>query len=58
VKLLARLQHMIVRAGLAPRRAPSLRWILRFAAAIMASLALWALVLWGLALLVGFTGLR
>jgi hypothetical protein len=49
---------MIVRAGLAPRRAPSLRWILRFAAAIMASLALWALVLWGLALLVGFTGLR
>ncbi len=48
VKLLVWMQHMADRLGMAPGRSPTRRWMLRFAAAIMVSLALWALFLWAL----------
>lgn len=42
-----------MRMGLALGRRPNTRWMLRFAAAVMLSLALWTLFLWGLTLIVG-----
>lgn len=56
MKLLVWMQDMAVRMGLAPSRRPTRRWMLRFAAAILASLALWCLFLWGLSLLIDWTG--
>lgn len=55
MKLLVWMQHMADRMGLAPDQRPTRRWMLRFAAAIMASLALWALFLWLLVLLLDCT---
>lgn len=52
MKLLVWMHDVAGRLGLIPGRRASLGWILRFSAAIMASLALWALVLWGLLLVV------
>ncbi|WP_419254564.1 hypothetical protein ACN2C6_03760 [Caulobacter sp. ErkDOM-YI] len=46
---------MADRMGLVPGQRPNRRWMLRFAAAIMASLALWALFLWVLVLFLGWT---
>ncbi|HQR88268.1 MAG TPA: hypothetical protein PLH31_03180 [Caulobacter sp.] len=52
MKLLVWMHHMADRLGVVPGRRASKGWILRFAAAIMASLALWVLFLWGLLLIV------
>jgi len=50
------MQYMADRMCLAPDQRPTRRWMLRFAAAIMASLALWALFLWVLVPLLDWTG--
>lgn len=55
VKLLVWMQHMADRMGLVPDQRPNRRWMLRFAVATMASLALWALFLWVLVLLLDWT---
>lgn len=55
MKLLVWMQHMANRLDALPGHRPTRRWMLRFAAAIMASLALWALFLWGLLLFVNWT---
>lgn|GEM_PF-7113107 len=52
MKLLVWMHHVADRLGLIPGRRVSRGWVLRFSAAIMASLALWALLLWGLLLIV------
>lgn len=49
------MQHMASRLGALPGRRPARRWMLRFAVAIMVSLGLWALFLWGLLLFVNWT---
>jgi hypothetical protein len=46
---------MASRLGALPGRRPARRWMLRFAVAIMVSLGLWALFLWGLLLFVNWT---
>ena len=55
MKLLVWMHQMAERLGVIPGRRPTRRWMVRFAAAIMASVALWALFLWGLLMLVNWT---
>ena len=52
MKLLVWMQDMAARMGVIPGRRPPGRWMLRLAAAILASLALWFLFLWGLSLII------
>lgn len=54
MKLLVWMQHMADRMGVVHGRRPPKRWMLRFAALIMASVALWALFLWVLMLVVNW----
>lgn len=56
MKLLVWVQDMAARLGVIPGRRPTGRWMLRFSAAILASLALWGLFLWGLLLVIDWTG--
>lgn len=46
------MHQMADRLGVIPGRRVSRGWILRFSAAILASLALWVLFLWGLLLII------
>ncbi len=55
VKMLVWMQHMADRMGLTPDQRPTRGWMLRFAAASMASLGLWGLFIWVLVLLLGWT---
>lgn len=48
MKLLLWMQDMAARLGVIPGRRPTGRWMLRFSAAILTSLALWGLFLWAL----------
>lgn len=49
MKLLAGVQDLIVRVGLAPGRSVTGPWILRFILVNLAGLLLWVGLLWGLA---------
>lgn len=57
MKLLVWMQDMAARLGVIPGRGPTGRWMVRFSAAILASLALWGLFLLGLSLIIDWTGL-